>query len=150
MSQNFLSGGGYQNKFLEKIERILFTMISSLNNIEALLGSSGSVSSSIIARDVVSTVADNALTTILSYTNTGSTLWLDKIVATGNVDGEYQVVIDTVTKFTFRTAEQQRTMDFLFPVPIKIGIGSIIDVKVTHFNASITGDFVASIAGHRE
>lgn len=105
---------------------------------------------SFLEYDSVVTVPDNSLTTIISHTVVTSDLLLDSIIATGTVDGEYTVVIDGDIKVKYRTSEQDRTVRIPFPVSQKIGVGSIIDVKVVHYEASLTGDFDASLIGHKD
>lgn len=100
-------------------------------------------------RGTASNVPTNTLTTILSYTNTGSeVLYLDKIVFEGQAAGCFEYVLDTTIQAVFRTTGSKLGDQADFPVPLKIAAGSIIDIKVTH-NFSATADFSASIFGHR-
>jgi hypothetical protein len=120
-----------------------------LGRLQVVMAGALSVNSSVLEYASASTVPANTLTTILTYTNTGSVLWLDQLIATGQDDAEYEIVINTVTKIKYRTSEQQRTMDIQFPIAQKIAINDVIDIKVTHWG-SATRDFDASLIGHKE
>lgn len=95
------------------------------------------------------TIADNALTTILTHTVVTADLLLDKILASGTVDAEYRIVVNGSTKAKYITSEQDRTAKFDFPVAQKFAIGDVIDIKVVHFNTSVTADFNTSLIGHK-
>lgn len=107
------------------------------------------ISASIFEYDDAINVPDNTLTTVLSHTN-GAAIEerINFIQATGTADAEFHIVIDTVTKMKFRTSEQVRTMKIEFP-PHILAVGSIIDVKVVHFDIGLLCDFNASLIGHR-
>lgn len=110
---------------------------------------SPTATASILEFDEELTVAANSVTTILSYTNTGSLLYLDTLIATGEVDAEYRLVINGTTKMKYRTSEQNRTMNVPFPMSQLIQIGDIVDIKVIHYHTASTADFSANIIGHR-
>jgi len=94
------------------------------------------------------TVAGNSIFTLLSYTNTGKDLWVDKIVAQGNIEAEYSIYINTVEIIPYRTTGSQLTMDMSFPTPLKINPGQTVDIKVLHwFNKP--ADFKVSLIGHK-
>lgn len=100
--------------------------------------------------DDATSVAANALTTILTYTVTGTEkLFLDSVFASGEIDAEYSIVVDGNIKAKYKTSEQDRTAKFLFPCSQKFSVGTIIDIKVIHFNTAVSGDFNASLIGHK-
>ena len=94
------------------------------------------------------TVAGNSQITLLTYTVAVKDLWLDSIIATGDVDAEFVLFINTVKKLVYRTSEQDRTMKLLYPVAQLMTVGTIIDVKVTHWNVN-TANFDATLTGHK-
>ena len=106
------------------------------------------IEESIVEGGSIATIAADAKTTILTYTNTSGILYLDGYAGTGSVDAEYILVIDTVEKIFLRSSEQERNVQMPFPRPIKIAQGSIIDIKVTHWTSG-TADFDATLFGHR-
>lgn len=98
----------------------------------------------------VSTVPDNALTTIVSYTNTsGGDLWLNMVTGTGNLDALYTLFINTNEIDNLNSAEQDRNVKFAFVKAIKVANGDIIDVKVKHFYNGKSGDFKSTIYLHK-
>lgn len=96
----------------------------------------------------VSTIASGSYSTILSHTVTDKILWADALIVTGTVDAEIIITIDTITKFKYRTSEQDRTMHLQFPVPQRFSVGTIIDVKIRHWR-SVTADFSTTLVGHK-
>lgn len=104
---------------------------------------------SVLEYNEVSTIADNSLTTILTYTVTTSDLFLDTILASGDIDAEYRLVINSTTKAKYITSEQDRTAKIQFPVAQKFIVGTIIDIKVVHFNTTNTGSFNTTLIGHK-
>jgi hypothetical protein len=118
----------------------------AVNSLGKLLISIDPVSS-VWQYNEVLTIAANALTTILTYTVSGSDLYIDNILASGTVDGEFSVLINGVVKAKYRTSEQDRTTKIVLPTAQRVAVGSIIDIKVVHYNIA-TADFDASIMGH--
>lgn len=96
----------------------------------------------------VTSVPSAAVTTIHTHTVTSTKLFLDIILASGNLDAEYLIVVNGSTKARYKTSEQDRTAKFLFPSAQRFEIGDIIDIKVLH-DASTSGDFNASLIGHK-
>jgi len=112
-------------------------------------GPSSGITSSVFIRGTATTVASGSQTTVTSYTNTGTTLWLDGVVGEGQIDAEWELVVDASIKISFRSGGIDCTGQLWFPRAIRIPVGSIIDVKVTHHFSS-TCDFSSSIVAHRE
>lgn len=108
---------------------------------------SNSPTTSVWQYNEILTIASGSLTTILTYTVIGSDLMIDNILASGTVDAEYRVLINGSVKAKYRTSEQDRTTKIILPTPQRVAVGSIIDVKVVHYNVA-TADFDASLMGH--
>jgi hypothetical protein len=139
----FTEIAGY-DKSTDSLKRIA---VDSLGRI--VISPSGSISESVWEYGFQNTVADNSVTTLLTYVVTGSDLFLDKIMATGLVDAEYQVLVDGSIKAKYMTSEQDRVAKFDFPVAQEIAVGGIIAIKVIHFRSGIIADFNCSLIGHK-
>lgn len=107
------------------------------------------VAVSVLEYEEITTIADNVLSTILTYTVVGSSLLLDNIIASGDVDAEYQLVVDGDVKAKYRTSEQDRTAKFSFPASQQFSAGTIIDIKVIHFSTGQTSSFNTTLIGHK-
>jgi hypothetical protein len=94
-------------------------------------------------------VPPNILTTLVSYTNVGTEpLFLDGWIGTGEYEGDWFLVIDTVTKPEDRSSASTMRAGIQFTSPRRIEPGSIIDIKVEHYGGA-TGQFSATLYGHR-
>jgi len=93
-------------------------------------------------------VPSTTITTVVTHTVVGSTLYLDGFQLTGQVDGEITFVINTLIKMKIRSAEMDRNGVMIFPAPIKLTVGDIVDVKIEHFDTG-TFTFNATLFGHR-
>lgn len=101
------------------------------------------------------TVAANALTTVYTRTVTTSDLLIDNITGMGTLDAEYRILIDSTVVERKCSAEQDRNVNFSFPIAQKVSVGSVIEVKVIHYydgttRPSETGDFYVSLKGHKD
>lgn len=97
----------------------------------------------------VSTVAADAQTTIVTYTNnTGGTIRITGCIATGQVDAEYVLMVNGSVKGTVRSSESDRTAKIVLPKGIMTSNGDIVTVKVTHWE-NTTSNFSATIYGHK-
>ena len=123
--------------------------ITLLQEILEALGGTPAPLQSIIERQPATLVPGNVETTVLTYTVSGSTLWLDEVVVTGPVDGKWGIYINTVRKIPYWTSEQNRTGIITFPKSLKLIVGTIIDIKILHNYTSFTPDFEATLIGHR-
>lgn len=99
--------------------------------------------------NVINSIAGNSQVTIVTYNNTGSILWLTGCIGTGDLPGEYVLYVDGNEKGVVRTSEQHRNGKIIIPKDIKVAIGSIITVKVTHWHQPKLGEFKATIYGYR-
>lgn len=94
-------------------------------------------------------VPSSSLTTIVTFTNSLSTpFFFDGWLGTGQYEGDWFVVIDTVTRPEDRSSASTMRAGTQFSTPRRIDPGSIIDIKVQHYG-SATGQFSATIFGHR-
>lgn len=113
-----------------------------------LTGLANAITSSTWLHADALTVASGSPVTILTHTVVGTSLYLDEIIATGQTDAEYTVLINSVIMLRYRTSEQNRTMEFKLPVSQILSVGTIIDIKVQH-EYSFTADFAATLLGHK-
>lgn len=97
----------------------------------------------------ITSIASGATSTILTYTVTSTELFLDQVIASGDIDAEYTIVVDGSTKARYKTSEQNRTAQFIFTSPQRVAVGSIIDIKVTHFQTGSSGNFNTALIGHK-
>lgn len=92
----------------------------------------------------VTTVPKNTLTTVLSFTNsTGNGIFINGIGGTGTARSEWQIFVDTNLKLRRRMGVAHPFIE----IPLFgffIANGSIIDIKVTHFE-NATQDFHADL-----
>lgn len=93
-------------------------------------------------------VPANIVTTIVSFTNTGSPFYFDGWLGTGQYEGDWFVAIDSVTSPEDRSSASSMRAGTQFTSPRRIEVGSIIDIKVEHYGGA-TGQFSATIFGHR-
>lgn len=114
-----------------------------------IISPSGSVTQSIWEYGYQNTISDGSLTTLLTYTVSTSELYLNRIMASGTVDAEYQVLINGSIKAKYMTSEQDRVAKFDFPVAQEIAVGDIVAIKVVHFRTGLVADFNCSLIGHK-
>lgn len=85
------------------------------------------------------------LTTIVTYT-AATVKGISKISVSGTTYAKFQLFKNTVLIDTKRTGPD-RSVDFIFNNPLKMNIGDILDVKVTHYYTSNASDFEATVYG---
>lgn len=103
---------------------------------------------SIIKPGSAGPLAGGSIDTIVSLENdTGNVIFVDAVRCEGNVDAEYFIFIDTERKEKLRTPESKP--EFLYPTPLRLEVGQIMDVKVEHHHPA-TALFSATIIGHRD
>jgi hypothetical protein len=117
--------------------------------IPSAVGPGSGITESLFVRGTQTSVAPSSQVTVTTFTNTGTMFWLDMIVGSGQIDAEWEIVIDASIKINGRSNGMDCLFSMPFPRPVRIPVGSIIDVKVTHYFSSAC-DFEASIVGHRE
>jgi len=91
----------------------------------------------------IGAVPDNALTTILTLT-AGTVHKVTRISCSGSDYAKFQIFINSSLIET-RRSSPERTIDFLFLSPLKLEIGQILDVKVTHYYTGDLGQFESTI-----
>jgi len=103
----------------------------------------GSPRSSIIEFQTVTLVPKDTETTVLSFTNIGTQLYLEGIGGTGDARSEWFIYIDTVLKMKRRMTEGNGGIEIpMYDVPIPNA--SIVDVKVKHYDPR-THDFESEL-----
>ena len=79
----------------------------------------------------ITTVASGTETTVLSFTNTGSVLFIDSIGGTGTARSEWKIYFNSIEKIRRRI--EVGNMNLEIPMyDFKLGNGSTIDVKIEH------------------
>lgn len=114
-------------------------------NVAADTGSLSSTGVSALAVGGLTAVPASTTTTIVTYA-AASTTRLTKISVSGTVYAKFQLFLNTVLIDTKRSGPE-RSLDFSFDIPLAIGVGDIIDVKVTHYNTALLEDFNSTIYG---
>lgn len=95
----------------------------------------------------VSSVPTSTETTVLTFTNTGTDMYLDHIGGTGSARSEWFVYINTVKKMKRRISVATPYIE----IPMynfKLANGDVIDIKVEH-PESATQDFQAEVHYNR-
>lgn len=154
LSEQEMQNNGFDEEFKVPVVEILghHQGTDSLKRVQVdelgkiIISTAGS--SSVWEYAEISSVAASAVTTILTHTVTTSKLFLDMILASGDVDAEFIIVVNGSNKARYKTSEQDRTAKFLFTAAQRFNVGDIIDIKVVHF-ASTSGAFNASLIGHK-
>lgn len=98
-----------------------------------------------LAGGSVSSVTANTLTTVCTYTATG-TKRVTRIGCSGTCYAKFTLVINTVVVETKRSGPQ-RNIDFTFDRPLLLSDSDILDLKVTHFVTGETNEFEATVYG---
>lgn len=98
-----------------------------------------------LAGNAITGVADNVLTTIVTYT-APSDKNVSQIVVSGTLYAKFELYLNTVLMET-RRGGPDRTLVFEFNNPLGLSSGDILDVKVIHFDTVHTGDFESTIYG---
>lgn len=98
-----------------------------------------------LATGAVTGVANSVLTTIVTYT-AATPKTISRISSSGTLYAKFQLFFNTLLIETYRSGPE-RTIQFLFPSPLSMEAGDILDVKVTHYYTPETGDFEATVYG---
>lgn len=104
---------------------------------------------SILEYGATGSVADNTLTTVLSFTVLGSPAFIDAIHAGGNLPACFSLIVNTILKLDFQNSHTERTKAITLPAPQRFAVGDVVDIKVEHFQVGKSGIFTATIFGHR-
>lgn len=113
----------------------------------------GAVSAGVLPPSSVSAIAVSAITalpastlsTIVTYT-AGAAIRLSKISVSGTDYAKFQLFKNASLIETKRSGPE-RSLDFLFDIPLNLIASDIIDVKVTHYATGVLADFESTIYG---
>jgi len=97
----------------------------------------------------VGSVIGNLETSILSYTNSGTKLYLQSVLGSGESDAEYRFYINSLLKIQKRTSAAKKNAEIPFSTPYILIVGDIIDLKVFHY-MSMSRKFNATFIGFRK
>lgn len=100
-----------------------------------------------IEYQAVSGVTTSSETTILSYTNSGTTLKVDAIGGTGTARAELKIYINDTLKLRRRIGVANMNMD-VGMYNFRLDNGDKIDIKATHWE-SANQDFQMEMRYHR-
>jgi hypothetical protein len=100
---------------------------------------------SVLAAGEVTGVSQNTETTIVTVPANGIR-YITKIICTGEENAKWNVYLNSVWKMTKRTTD--RTVDFDFSTPLKVGASTVIDVKAIHHGPDSNSDFQATVLGY--
>lgn len=98
-----------------------------------------------LAGNAISGIAANALSTIVTYTAPAKKL-ISHISVSGTVYAKFQLYKNTVLIET-RRGGPDRTLVFEFLRPLKLLATDILDVKVTHYQTSVSAEFESTVYG---
>ena len=104
--------------------------------------------SNVIVQDEDLAVPSGAETTVLTYSNPGTTYYLDTVVGSGRYNAEYTVYLGGSLVMKRRTTSAVIDMVQMFPRPLLVTNGTTVDIKVQHFAGSAR-EFNATIIGYR-
>lgn len=93
----------------------------------------------------ITSVPASTLSTIVTYTAVAATR-VTRIGVSGTDYAKFQLFLNTVLIETRRTSPE-RSIDFLFDVPLGLSTGNILEVKVTHYAPGVLADFESTIYG---
>jgi len=98
-----------------------------------------------IVQNSITTIAGSSQVTLLTYTNaTGALLQVGSVIATGSVDAEYELQLNATKFLVLRSSEQDRNAAAHFGFGLRLEIGNILTVKVTHYDTFVA-DFDCSL-----
>lgn len=99
-----------------------------------------------LAGGAVTGIADNVLTTIVTFTAASPKTLVSSVTVSGTVYAKFQLFFNTVLIET-RRGGPDRTMVFSFDHPLKMVATDILDVKVEHYNTGVSADFDSTVYG---
>jgi hypothetical protein len=98
---------------------------------------------SVLAVGAQTSIASSTLTTVVTYTATG-TERISSIIASGTDYAKYTIVLNTVTIMTLRSGPSRNVGAF---INLEINATDVIDLKVEHFDSTVSMDAEATILG---
>ena len=99
----------------------------------------------VLANGTQTSVSDNTVTTLTTYTASG-TKYISKIICSGTVYAKFTLVLNTSTIET-RRGGPDRTIEFDFGGALKLDNTDVLDVKVEHYVTGASENFEATIYG---
>lgn len=93
----------------------------------------------------VNSIGQNTLTTVTTMPSNGIK-YITKILCSGEVNGRWEIYVNSVLKSVQRTTD--RNVAFDFNLPMKVLATEVVDIKVIHFGPEPTSDFDATIFGY--
>ena len=120
--------------------------VSAVNPLP-VTGTLGNVGTIYLEYQAVATVPTNTITTVLNYTNAGTTIKCQAVYGSGTANAEWFIYIDDVLKVVQRTtaAEISKAIP-LYSFTMVNGVN--IKVKVKHYRTA-TQDFECSLSYER-
>jgi len=107
----------------------------------------GTIKTSSIEFQQVSGVPTTTETTVLSFTNTGASLYIEAIGGEGTARSEWFVYINTNLKIKIRSSTAEPAVELPL-YDFKLANGDIIDVKVKHYEPA-TQSFSCNVRYYR-
>jgi len=98
-----------------------------------------------LAGGMITLIPASTLSTITTY-SAATAMKVTRIGCSGTCYAKYQLFLNSSIIETRRSGPE-RTIDFVFERPLSLPMGSILDVKVTHFVLTSFDDFEATIYG---
>ena len=118
------------------------------NPVPVTIVSGAGTQTSFIKYGKQSAVPNSSLTTVITHTVTTTDLYLTGFILTGEIDAEVGLYVNTSRAIPGRTSEQDRNLMLPFPSPLRMVVGTILDLKVEHFYNGKTSDFEAALIGY--
>lgn len=84
--------------------------------------------------------------TIVTFTASAPKTLISQVTVSGTVYSKFQLYLNTVLIET-RRGGPDRTLVFEFSKPLRMLVGDILDVKVTHYTVGSTADYESTIYG---
>ena len=102
----------------------------------------------IIARGANAAIAPNSAATLVTYTNnTGSDVWIDTLIMTGEEAAEYTFFLNTSEIIALRCLVGDSKVLPFYPA-LRIVNGNIVDLKIIHYGSTAVG-FKGTIMAHK-
>ena len=137
-AQNSLLGAERGTQHAKRLET------DANNNLYTRIAANDTVISA-LANGAVTSVADNILTTIVTYTP-GTNVKITKISVSGTNYAKIQLFINSSLVETLRMGPS-RNIVFNWIDPLGLSASTPLDIKVTHYITTETNDFEATVYG---
>lgn len=91
----------------------------------------------------------NTLTTIVSYTHQGTTMYLTEWTGTGQVEGRFELHINGVKKMVLRASASHRNVQHRFTAGVPIQANDLVEVKAYQDDSAVAKTFDVTLVGFR-